>query len=308
MDEAEPRWPPDARCAEMDSRMTDNSPDNSGFDFPLVAEGVDRVPTQFRALYQQSENGELRLAPEIAKKFDFSNLQIALQKERTRARENERVAKESERKLSAVANTIGAASVDELAARAEELVGRASPSAVDAMRVEVAETFKRTYGAQLQQKEAEAAKLRKTLQITLIDGEATRAIADAKGSTRALLPHVTGSMRLIEEDGELKPRVVDGRGEVRYSSEGLPMTAADLIGELRRDADFAGLFASSGNTGTGARGAGGSGGTGGKGTKSYSRSDWRNLMARADKGPQGRGCSWWPRSADERLRRREGDD
>ena len=255
------------------------------FQFPIKIEGDESaVPAEYRPLYRKDPNdGSLQLISGLANKIESPGLKTALQKARADAREVERREKEKHRKTLEI---LGVESPDEVPMKLEEL-RRASAGATDAVRSEVAETFKRTYGAQLQQKEAEAAKLRKTLQSTLIDGEATRAIADAKGVTRALLPHVTGAMKLIEEDGELRPRVVDARGEVRYSNEGLPMTAADFVSEMRRDADFAGLFASSGSTGTGARGAGGSGNAGGgRGTKSYSRSEWRNVMARADKDPK----------------------
>lgn len=262
--------------------MTDNSPDNLSFEFPLVAEGVDRVPAQFRAMYQPGENGELRLMPEVAKRFDNSGFQTALQKERTARRESEKRAKSAEQRLTEMADKIGAASLDEIQLKTEELLGRASPVAADAVRAEIENRFKATYGAQLAQKEAEATKLRKTLQTTLIDGEAVKAIADAKGVTRALMPHVTGSMKLIEEDGELRPRIVDGRGEVRYGSDGLPMTAAALVAEMRKDDDFAGLFAGSGSSGAGTRGASGTGGNmGGSAAQSMDLAAWKLKMAKA---------------------------
>ncbi len=61
------------------------------------------------------------------------------------------------------------------------------------------------------------------------------------------------------------------------------MTAADLVAEMRRDADFAGLFEGAGSSGSGARGAGGTGGSSGSGAgvSSYSLSDWKSKMARA---------------------------
>jgi hypothetical protein len=253
------------------------------FSFPVRVD-ASAIPAEYRALYHpNAQDGSMELLPEIAKKMDNSGLQTALQKERGRARELEKRAKDSERHLSHVASAIGAATPDEMPAKIEELLGRASPSAADAVRAEITESFKRTYGAQLQQKDAETAKLRKTLQTTLIDGEATKAIAAAKGMARALLPHVTGAMKLVEEDGELRPRVTDARGEVRYTADGLPMTASDLVNEMRQDADFAGLFTGSGSSGSGARGAGGGSAALGArpGTKSYRLDDWKLAIAKA---------------------------
>lgn len=241
-----------------------DKPDFPGFDMPLSIEGgAEKIPAQYRQFYEADANGALRLVdPVLKRRLDDSVIKTVLGKERQRARENERLAKGFERQLSQVATTVGAASFDELPGKMEELVGRASPSAADAVRLEIESRYKQTYSAQLAQKEAEAAKLRKSLQAKMIDGEAAAAIAALKGNVRALGPHIKQSMALRDEGGEMVARVIDQNGDIRYNERGMPMSAADLVAEYKRDPDFAMNFEGSGSTGSGARGAGGTGGAG----------------------------------------------
>jgi hypothetical protein len=139
--------------------------------------------------------------------------------------------------------------------------------------------------------ESEAAKLRKTLQKTLIDGETQRAIAAAKGNVRMLMPHVTAHIKMIEDErtGEFRARDVDRDGDERYNSTGEPMSFMDLVNEMKNDPDFAMNFEGSSGSAHGASGSGCAGGGGAK--KAYSRSEWRNLMARADKEPKDGGVA-----------------
>lgn len=256
--------------------MTDDD-----FAFPAEVEDIAAVPGELRPLYEAAHGGGYSLKPNVAKLRDNPGLKGALDKERIGHKTQTKKAKALEDFVSQLAQTLEVADPSEIPTRIEELRGRASPQANDAVRAEIEGRFKQTYAAQLEQERREKEKLRKALTETLVDREVQSAIGAARGNLKTLFPHVKQSVQLIEEEGRLVPRVLDASGSVRYRDDGMPMTAADFVSELRRDADFAPNFEGTGNTGSGARGAGGSGAGAGKSQKAYSLEEWRGVVARA---------------------------
>lgn len=111
-------------------------------------------------------------------------------------------------------------------------------------------------------------KLKGQLVRTLIDAAAIQAIAEHKGSTRGLLPHVKSAVRVVEEGGEYVARVFNPDGNVRMSrKKGTdPMPISEYVEGMKADADLAPLFAGSGVAGSGAQTRGAS--TGGQYTLS----------------------------------------
>jgi DNA-binding transcriptional MerR regulator len=87
----------------------------------------------------------------------------------------------------------------------------------------------------------------------LVDAQATAAIAAAKGVAPLLLPHVKAAVRVIEEDGEFKVRVVDDKGNPRVNGKGEFLAVADLVGEMRASEVFGRAFEADGTTGGGAQ-------------------------------------------------------
>jgi DNA-binding transcriptional MerR regulator len=87
----------------------------------------------------------------------------------------------------------------------------------------------------------------------LVDAQATAAIAAAKGVAPLLLPHVKSGVRVIEEDGEFKVRVVDDKGTPRVNGKGEYLSIADLVGEMRASDVFGRAFEPDGTTGGGAQ-------------------------------------------------------
>ena len=115
------------------------------------------------------------------------------------------------------------------------------------------------------QKELEARTLRETglksaLEQHLIDAEATRSIADAKGVPLLLLPHVKSRVRVEEEGGKYVTKVIDlATGSPRVKSDGTFFGITDLVAEMKADvATFGRAFGPSGTSGSGS--TGGSGG------------------------------------------------
>jgi hypothetical protein len=104
---------------------------------------------------------------------------------------------------------------------------------------------------QLDAKDAEIAKRQRALESEMIDSRARAALATAGGNQLFLLPHVTPSLKIVEENGTFIARVVDASGAVRVNSAGNPMSIDERVAELKSDTQFAGAFAASGSGGTG---------------------------------------------------------
>jgi hypothetical protein len=115
--------------------------------------------------------------------------------------------------------------------------------------------------------EAQLKKLAGQLEKIMVDAEASKAIAENKGSIQLLLPHVRASTRIkVTDAGEFIVEVVDDKGNVRLSPAAgstAPMSVVELVSAMKTNATFAPAFAGSGASGTGASGGGAGGGTGG---------------------------------------------
>jgi len=101
----------------------------------------------------------------------------------------------------------------------------------------------------------------KALERFLIDGEATKAIAGAKGVPELLLPHVRQHVRMVEENNDYFVRVVDAKGDPRVNGKGEPLTISDLVAEMAASEVFGRAFEGSGQSGSGKQPGNGGGGT-----------------------------------------------
>lgn len=93
--------------------------------------------------------------------------------------------------------------------------------------------------------------------------EVTRELAAAKGNPRVLLPHVNSRVKVERDDqGKRVLRVLGEDGKPRINGEGNFLKISDLIGEMRKDKDFAAAFEGPNGHGGGAAAKdGGAGGT-----------------------------------------------
>jgi|GEM_PF-5118292 len=76
----------------------------------------------------------------------------------------------------------------------------------------------------------------------LIDREIADAVHASGGANlRLLRPHLESCVTVVEEDGCDVVRVVRDDGQARWGARG-PMTVTELIQDLKRDPDLAGIF------------------------------------------------------------------
>lgn len=127
------------------------------------------------------------------------------------------------------------------------------------LKQQLSDQFTKEYGPIKAQNEKLTAAVEKHLK----ESVAAQAIADAKGNTRLLLPHVLQHIKVVEENGEYVARVMKD-GQVRIGdAKGTPMTISQLVeAEFKSSADYAGAFAASGAAGSGAGPTNGGAGSG----------------------------------------------
>lgn len=216
---------------------------------PFSVDAIDTIPEAQRSLYKES-NGKFIL--DVDGYEDPTNLKSALQKERERGNSAEKQAK-AWRDLGKTPEEIQAL----LAAAEQAEQDRLKKGGEwDKLKGQMTEQHR----AELGKKDERISVLTKSLHGRLVDADATAAIAAAKGVPELLLPHVRMAVKVIEEDGEFKVRVVDAAGNPRVNGKGEFLSIADLVGEMRQSDVYGRAFEASGTTGGGASGGNAGGG------------------------------------------------
>lgn len=128
--------------------------------------------------------------------------------------------------------------------------GQAAQADLDRIREEMGQK----HAKDLKAKEDEIAERDSAIAKHLIGDQATRAIAEAKGSVKALMPHVKDRCKVLRtESGDYQVRVYDEQGNVRYGSDANPMQIDELVQEYKADEAFSALFESETPSGGGMR-------------------------------------------------------
>ena len=124
---------------------------------------------------------------------------------------------------------------------------------LDKMKADMDQNIAKSVAA----KDAELAKMQRTLEKHMIDSDAIAAIAAEKGSVDLLLPHVRQQMRIMQDGEEWVRRVVDSAGDPRGNGQGGFMGPADLVREMKASESFGRAFdaPARAGAGTGANGA-----------------------------------------------------
>lgn len=138
----------------------------------------------------------------------------------------------------------------------EELKTKAGPEALESIKKQMNEA----HGKEREKLQKRLDKVRATMEEALVDGEASRALAELKGSPTLLLPHIRKHVKIAESDEGFAIQVVNSKGEPRVRDDGAPVTIKQLVEEMKGAAEFGRAFDGSGAGGTGSGGASGGGG------------------------------------------------
>jgi len=109
------------------------------------------------------------------------------------------------------------------------------------------------FQTELKSRDDRIVKLQSSLEKSLIEAQATSAIAAAKGAPELLLPHVMRAVKVVEENGEFVARVLDAQGQPRIANvKGDPFTISNLVEEMKANEVFGRAFEATGAGGSGA--------------------------------------------------------
>lgn len=239
------------------------------FDFAAnkVVDNLDSVPEKYRGLYGEVTDGENAgkfTVTEAARGIidDYTGTTKSLEdlRGKTKSANDEaaqrRVAlKGYEQIMADLDIPEDSRTADGLKAKIEDLLKSSKSAAEVQSRIE---TIKREMAAehskQLEAKDGEISEMRTSLNKYLIDGEASRALAAAKGSPDLLLPHIKERCKVVKGDnGDYMVHVMDG-DSVRYNGAGDAMTVTDLVTEMKSNPTFARAFDSETAKGSGTHG------------------------------------------------------
>lgn len=98
---------------------------------------------------------------------------------------------------------------------------------------------------------AENAKMRTSLEKYLVSQAATKALADAGGSTELLLPIISKYAKVVQDGDDYAVRIVDDQGEVRSNGAGGYMDFTGLVADLKTKPAYQPAFKSEVAAGTG---------------------------------------------------------
>ena len=230
--------------------------------FRIVADSQNDLPEGLRAA-AKSDGGKfiVESLPDGWGLEDVAGMKSTLSAERTQR-------KNAEKALAAFEG------IDDAAGAREALVQMRAGTLKSSKELdEFRKQLEAKVGSDLAKKDQSVAALTKQLREQLVDGAALKAIAEAGGNPKLLMPIVRSAVKAEQgTDGTFAVTLTDEQGkELVSSAEGStrPMTLPEFVQQLRTQPDFKGAFAGSGTGGSGdSHAAGGSGRAANPGLKS----------------------------------------
>lgn len=221
------------------------------FDFAqnTSVDKLDKVPTDFHGLYKQAGEKFVLDTDHPGVKSAISaitGLNTALKASRTELKSKPTVDLTPLKEFGETPDVIATTVQKQIKDLTEQIKG----VNVDKIKQDLATEWSN----KLKAKDLEATALQGQLFQTLVVGDATQAIAAAKGEIELLMPFVQKQVKTTIVDGKYKVQVVDTAGDVRYSGvTGLPMSVGELVQEMKANEKFGRLFASESPNGGGGK-------------------------------------------------------
>lgn len=219
------------------------------FEFTPV-DSLDKVPEQFRPLYQESDDGKYVTAESYKGVVEaVTGLNKSLKAARAEAKARTPVDLSPLQDFGQDPAEIKQNIETKLKQLQDELAkGGDAKLNLDKVREELAQGHKK----ELEKYQARSEALQNQLFKQLGENAAKSAIVELKGDAELLMPFVLQQLKPVEEDGEYKVYVVDAAGDRRYSGvTGQPMTPKELIAEMKSQEKYGRLFESEAPAGGG---------------------------------------------------------
>jgi hypothetical protein len=225
-----------------------------GFEFPPEVADLKDLPKDVHGLYVKGEKG-FTLDPVLHKRIDTSGLSNALDKERKKNKDFE--------KMVSGFKSLGLGDTPEEAKAAieKELVELDPDNADDkkdikslkALREKLKAEFDDTLRKTVGEKDEQLTKMQRSMQKHMIEKEAIAALSKHKGSTELLLPHVISKLGLVEDGDTMVVRVLDHDGDPIGDGKGGFKSVEQFVVEMRNDEKYARAFDASGRSGSGTK-------------------------------------------------------
>lgn len=213
--------------------------------FRIVADKADELPEGLRAQAKQVDGKfVVESLPEGWEVGDTVGLRLRLSEERT-------ARKDAEKALAAFEGIEDAAAAREALQQLKAGALKGSKE-IDDFRKQL----EAKVAADLAKKDATLGSLQGQLREQLVESAAQKAIAEAGGSLKLLLPVVRSAVKAeVAADGRLSVVLVDETGKEMVSKVAGatgPMSISEFVGTLRESSDYKAAFAGSGTGGSGA--------------------------------------------------------
>lgn len=222
------------------------------FNETTSVDSIDKVPEDFRPLYQESGDGKYVLAENLKPVTGaITRFQAALKAARAEAKGKATIDLSPLQDYGTSPEEI----LSSVNAKIEQLETAAAGSKEAKLNVDkVKEDLGKAHAIQLSQKDAKVSAYKAQLDKLMINNVANAAIAELKGDAELLMPHLAGHIQSVEEDGQFKVFVVDKEKNKRFSGvTAEPMTIKELVAEFKASEKFARLFESEAPSGGGIR-------------------------------------------------------
>jgi hypothetical protein len=201
-----------------------------------VVDSLDVAPETVREFYVKQADGKFKFDPAGATAGLKNNRDEILREKNTLETKFRGVDVEEYKRLKAVTPPV------------KKKEGTEDDDTVDARLT----SLTTAHTAALSEKDQVIGKVTKSLQRNLIQNAAVTALTISKAKVAVMLPHVIGSLKMVEtKDGDYVARVIDSSGEVRYLN-GKEMTIEELVAEYKKNPDFATNFEADKGQGGGA--------------------------------------------------------
>ena len=218
------------------------------------AEFEAKVPADLRGYYAKGEGGVYAVPEAHASTTKLlDGLRTNLKTKTNTLTATQQEAKTRREALEAIYGTVGIKDAAEFKTKWDELQAKIASGTKDKINPdEIRAAIMADITPQLTAKDAELEAMTKSLSEHLIDGDAARALAEAKGNVTVLMPHIKSQSKVIKNDeGKYVAVVTKPDGTPRVGADGGYVPVSKLVEELKANKDFAGNFAGNQNNGPG---------------------------------------------------------
>ncbi len=225
-----------------------------------TVDNIESVPSDFRGLYREGDDGKFKLGSEDAGISSAVGAIVRLSNSLNASRAEAKGYKEQRVDLSALSDY--GATVEEIVegvnTRITEVSKGKGAKSADEIKVQVEkikEDLAKGHKVDVEARDIRIAALTGQLHKLLVVDRASTALRDAGAIDPALvLPHLAGQIKVTEEEGDFKVHVVDEAKDIRYSgTTGAPLSIPELVAEMKGTDKYKPLFQSEAPSGGGTK-------------------------------------------------------